>query len=233
MKYIQPDWPAPAQVKAYTTLRDSWHGRRAPAATPLTELLSLPNEPIWLKQTHSTTVLKATPDHTEQAADASHTDTPNHVCVVMTADCLPILICHRNGTHVAAVHAGWRGLANGIVEATLDALAQPREQLLVWLGPAISAKHFEVGQDVYDAFTHTHPQVALAFKKHTPGKWFADLYAIARLKLQQQGVQAIYGGQFCTYAQPDLFYSYRRDPAETGRMASLIWLNDEVQLHKG
>lgn len=226
MKYLQPDWPAPQQVKAYTTLRHGWHSRHTPLTPPLSELLSLPAEPIWLKQIHGRHVLKALPQHTDQAADASYTDTHHHVCVVMTADCLPILLCHKAGTHVAAIHAGWRSLAQGIVAATLDALAQPGDQLLAWLGPAISTQHFEVGQDVYEAFTESDPSLVVAFKAHTPGKWFADLYAIARLKLQQRGVTAIYGGQYCTYAQPELFYSYRREPTQTGRMASLIWLND-------
>ncbi|TAK77506.1 MAG: peptidoglycan editing factor PgeF [Gammaproteobacteria bacterium] len=209
--FIQPEWPAPPQIKAYTSLRSGWSD------------LSFPEEPIWVQQTHSTIVIEATPENKEKKADATFTPQANRVCVVVTADCLPVLICNQQATHVAAIHAGWRGLANGIIETTLQAIQQPAEDLLVWLGPAIGPQKFEVGQDVYEAFTLKHAESATAFVPHTEGKWLADLYELARIRLKQQGVSRIYGGNFCTYTQEDLFFSYRRDKGNTGRLASFIW----------
>jgi polyphenol oxidase len=242
MKYIQPNWPAPSHIKAYITLRTGWGGRQphhelnhgndtqshpkyAQESLDLINLLHLPDEPIWITQTHSTTVIEAIPENKEKVADASYTSKPNCVCVVQTADCLPILICNQQGTHVAAIHAGWRGLANGIIESTLQALQQPSHQLLVWLGPAIGPEKFEVGQEVYAAFTAKYPQSAAAFKAHAEGKWLADLYVLAKMRLDSQGVAAIFGGNFCTYTQDHFFFSYRREHKKTGRMASLIWIS--------
>jgi YfiH family protein len=230
MPLLTPDWPAPLQVKAYTTLRGNW-GDGYPKASQdrekLKTILPLPEDPIWIKQTHSAIVLKALPENKDKEADATFTKEPNRVCVVATADCLPILICNQSGTYVAAIHAGWRGLANGIIANTLKTLAQPPNELLIWLGPAIGPKKFEVGNDVYEAFTHFDAESARAFIPYKKGKWLADLYALAKIQLASHGASKIYGGNFCTFTQSELFFSYRRDKSPTGRMASLIWIAGE------
>ena len=240
MKYITPNWPAPACIKAYTTARSGWGGRRPHHDThpgfytsdteesgTLKSLLHLPEEPIWLTQTHSTITIPATPENREKNADASFTNETNRICAVLTADCLPLLICNKQGTHIAAIHAGWRGLANGIIETTLTSLQQPAHDLLVWLGPAIGPQKFEVGKDVYDAFTQKHAESDSAFAPLSGDKWLADLYALAKIRLKLQGISHIYGGEFCTFTQDDLFFSYRRDKGKTGRMASLIWISHD------
>lgn len=243
MNYIKPDWPTPAHIKAYTTVKTSWGGRQPyhdinkgnytaqhPAyvseSKSLTELLGLPDDPIWITQTHSSIAIEAKPENKENTADASYTTEPNRVCVVMTADCLPILMTNRAGNCVAAIHAGWRGLAAGIIETTLTAIKLPPEEILIWLGPAIGPTKFEVGIDVYEAFIHQHPQSEQAFLPHREGKWLANLYDLARLRLQSLGINQIYGGNFCTFSQEELFFSYRRDKGHTGRMASLIWIEE-------
>lgn len=230
MKTLQPDWPAPANIKAHTTLRDTWgdythYPRDDRSDQSLKTLLQLPSDPVWITQKHTAIAVEAKPENQAHVADAVFTQETGRVCVVLTADCLPLLICNRQGTHVAAVHAGWRGLAGGVIEATLKNLQQPAEDLLVWLGPAIGPQKFEVGEDVFQAFTQSHPEAATAFQPHVPGKWFANLYALATLRLQSQGITHIYGGNYCTYTQDDLFYSYRRDKGHTGRMASVIWMH--------
>lgn len=239
MKFIQPSWPAPSSIQAYTTTRQSW-GERHPQQdnvigfytgnteenAELKTLLHLPDEPLWVKQTHSNLVIEAKPENKHQIADATFTHYPHRVCAILTADCLPILICNRQGTYVAAIHAGWRGLAQGIIEATLQAIQQPAADLLVWLGPAIGPEKFEVGKDVYDAFTLQDAELARAFVDYTEGKWLANLYQIAKIRLQKQGVFQVYGGDFCTHTQENLFFSYRRDKGKTGRMASLIWIEN-------
>lgn len=227
MKYIQPDWPAPHAIKAFTTLRQGWGGRHAQPieeSNHLESLLHLPERPIWLKQTHSTRVVQALPEKDEPEADASYTTETNRICVVLTADCLPILICNTEGTQVAAIHAGWRGLAGGIIENTINVFNEPGPNLLVWLGPAIGPQQFEVGIDVYDTFTQKHAESAAAFLPHTEGKWLANLYELAKIRLKLLNVEQIYGGNFCTFSQKELFFSYRRDQGKTGRMASLIWI---------
>lgn len=230
MDYIQPDWKAPANIKAYTTLRHAWGRDKASRDDSLTRqqlssLLDLPSDPIWLNQTHSTIALEALPENKDRIADASYSALPGQVCIVTTADCLPILICNKQGTHVAAIHAGWRGLAGGIIESTLDAMNIPANDLLIWLGPAIGPQKFEVGADVYDAFTNKHSESAAAFIPVSNGKWLANLFELATLRLKLRGVSEISGGRFCTYTQEDLFFSYRRDKGQTGRLASVIWIN--------
>lgn len=224
MTCIQPNWPAPTTVKAYTTLRDTWHEKHA-----LISLLQLPTEPVWLHQIHSNRVIPAIPEHKEHDADASFTDQAKHICIVTTADCLPLLMCNKQGSMVAAIHAGWRGLSAGIIEATLDQLQQRGEDMLVWLGPAIGPEKFEVGQDVYDAFVSQHPPSATAFTLKDKDQWLANLYELAKIRLKLQGISHIYGGNFCTYTQKELFYSYRRDKGKTGRMASLIWIASDYK----
>lgn len=233
MKFIQPHWPAPANIMAYTTLRDGFSGRHAQSGSEngesrLQALLKLPNTPVWLKQVHGTGVVPALPASLEREADASYASEPGQVCVVLTADCLPILICNKLGTRVAAIHAGWRGLAAGVIESTLAALEQPGKDLMAWLGPAIGPERFEVGEDVFHAFTSRHADAKSAFAPCSPGKWLANLYDLARMRLNLSGLTQTYGGEYCTYRQQDLFYSYRRDKGNTGRMASLIWINPKT-----
>lgn len=236
--FIQPDWPVPAQIKAYTTLRhtpgefyltldDDNQERIEQNRHLLKTRLHLPTDPIWLKQSHSTIVVEATPENREKIADAAFTTQPNRICIALTADCLPVLLCNKQGTHVAAIHAGWRGLANGIIEATLQAVKQPSDELLIWLGPAIGPQKFEVGQDVYDAFTQKHEASRQAFTPFSERTWLADLYTLARIRLQLQGISQIYGGNFCTYSEKDRFFSYRRDKGKKGNMASLIWISED------
>ena len=186
--------------------------------------VQLPAEPAWLKQIHGATVVDAGSD--VLTADASVTRQAGCVCAVLTADCLPVLFCDRAGRVVAAAHAGWRGLAQGVLEATVAAMQVPPGEVLAWMGAAIGPRAFEVGDDVRLAFVTQHPEAAAAFvpdPSGVPGKWLADIYQLARIRLNRVGVQEIYGGGRCTFNEADRFYSYRRDGV-TGRMASLIWL---------
>ena len=235
---LSPDWPAPATVRACVTTRDGGvslppydsfnlgdHVGDDPAAVAvnrrrLSEQFAI--QPAWLKQVHGVVVADADPAVVAEA-DASWTNQPGIACTVMTADCLPVLFCDRAGTQVAAAHAGWRGLAGGVLEATLERLAVPAAEVLVWLGPAIGPQAFEVGLEVRDAFTATHPEAASAFKPGArPGKLMADIYELARIRLAARGVTAVYGGGLCTVTDPR-FFSYRRTP-QGGRFASLVWL---------
>lgn len=252
ISFIKPEWPALASVRAYTTTRYGGYSNPpfatfnladhvgddpqtvAANRTLLRETLQLPAEPFWLKQVHSTQVVSeetVTISHhaslcaTGDNADASYTTAPGKVCVVLTADCLPVLFCDRAATCVAAAHAGWRGLAAGILEATVYQLAIAPENLMAWLGPAIGAHAFEVGEEVRESFVQHSPQAIQAFTATQTGRWHADLYLLARQRLAQQGITAIYGGKFCTFNDSERFYSYRRDKV-TGRIASLIWLAD-------
>lgn len=229
MTHITPDWPAPASVKAFTTTRTLWGspdpGSNDPAERArLQSLLALPADPIWLKQIHSTIAVPAESTQINCEADASYTDQPDRVCLVLTADCLPILVCTQQGTQVAAIHAGWRGLANGVIENTIQAMKVDPSQLLVWIGPAIGPQKFEVGADVYQAFTQKNAKLDTCFTPCAPEKWLANLYELAAARLNQIGVNKIFGGKYCTYTQSDLFFSYRRDQGKTGRMASVIWI---------
>ena len=236
--WLTPDWPAPVWVKACITTRsggissapfDSFnlgaHVDDDPVAVTKNRqrlISQLGCKPAWLRQVHGVAVVPAEPGEVLEA-DASWTATPGVACTVMTADCLPVLFCDRAGSRVAAAHAGWRGLAGGVLEATLDALAVAPEDVLAWLGPAIGPHAFEVGAEVREAFMATHPQAAEAFVASVnPDRYMADIYQLARIRLAARGVTAVYGGGFCTYSDPR-FYSYRR-AARTGRFASLIWL---------
>ena len=238
--WLTPQWPAPARVKSCVTTRAGGvsagpfasfnlgdHVGDDPVAVAknrqrLVSLLGC--RPAWLRQVHGTQVVEALAEP-DVEADAGWSATPGVACAIMTADCLPALFCDRAGTRVAAAHAGWRGLAAGVLEATLDALALPADQVLVWLGPAIGVQAFEVGAEVREAFIAQHPQATEAFSSsHNAGKFMADIYQLARIRLAARGVTAVYGGDFCTYNDPR-FYSYRR-AAQTGRFASLIWLGD-------
>lgn len=238
--WLTPDWPAPARVRACVTTRadgvslppyDSFnlgdHVDDDPAAVASNRLkltTTLGCQPAWLSQVHGIRVVEADPARVE-TADASWSQTPGIASLVMTADCLPALFCNRGGTRVAAAHAGWRGLANGVLEATLDALATPADQILVWLGPAIGPDAFEVGPEVRDAFIAQHAEADTAFRPSAnAGRYLADIYALARIRLAARGITAVHGGGFCTVSDPR-FYSYRR-ASRTGRFASLVWLAD-------
>lgn len=241
--YIQPIWPASKKIKAFTTLRSGgispspYHSLNLAEHVNdteenvlknreiLKEALKLPQEPIWITQTHSTVAVKAVCENRNAPADASYSDEVNQICAVLTADCLPILLCNKQGTEVAAIHAGWRGLLNGIIDSTLKNLHSAPEDMLAWLGPCISQLNFEVGNEVRDSFLQILAEAEFAFLPSPNQRWLADLYALARLQLVKQGVSSIYGGGFCTYAESKRFYSYRRDGSQTGRMASLIWIS--------
>lgn len=236
---LTPDWPAPDTVGALQTTRtggssvspyDSFnlgsHVKDNPLAVARNRMLLsplLPSEPVWLNQVHGTVVADAGQAGCLPEADASVTTHRGAVCVVMTADCLPLLLCDEQGSVVAAAHAGWRGLCDGVIEATVRAMKVPPQKLLVWLGPAIGPASFEVGDEVRAAFVARHAEAAAAFVAGTPGKWYADLYQLARLRLHAAGVNRIYGGNLCTYTDSERFYSYRREGI-TGRMGSFIWL---------
>lgn len=238
---LVPDWPAPPRVRAYTTTRLGGvspapyaglnlgdHVGDAPQAVAanraqVVRQLGLPGMPLWLNQVHGITAVDAAHAAPGCAADASFTRESGAVCAVLTADCLPLLLCDKVGSTVAAVHAGWRGLAAGVIEATLAAMQVPPEDLMVWLGPAIGPRAFEVGSEVREAFTSHDPAAAAAFHPSPAGRWLADIYQLARLRLARQGVMAVYGGERCTYTEAQYFYSYRREGV-TGRMASLIWI---------
>ncbi|KIP89329.1 peptidoglycan editing factor PgeF [Pseudomonas fluorescens] len=238
MNWLTPDWPAPASVRACVTTREGGvseapfdslnlgdHVDDRPEAVAenrrrLTDHFSI--QPAWLQQVHGITVVHADPGIVA-TADASWTATPGIACAAMTADCLPALFCDRAGTRVAAAHAGWRGLAAGVLEATLDSLDVPADEVLVWLGPAIGPKAFEVGPEVREVFINQLPEAAEAFvPSNNAGKFMADIYLLARLRLAERGVTAVYGGGFCTVTDPR-FFSYRR-ASRTGRFASLVWL---------
>jgi YfiH family protein len=188
----------------------------------------LPAEPFWLRQVHGTRVVEAQgPDMVQ--ADASFATQAGRVCSVLVADCLPVLLCNRAGSVVAAAHAGWRGLSAGVLENTVGALPCPPAELIAYLGPAIGPESFEVGQDVRDAFLTVDEGARGAFRPKAPGpqgepKWLADLYALARQRLARAGISAVYGGGFCTYRDSERFFSHRRDP-RSGRHAALIWLS--------
>ena len=236
---LVPDWPAPENVKALQTTRhggisaapyDSFnlgmHVGDAPLAVAHNrQLLAplMPSEPVWLEQVHGTVVANADAAECRVQADACIARQRGSVCVVMTADCLPVLLCDEAGTVVGAVHAGWKGLAAGVIEATVREMAVEPRRLMAWLGPAIGPDAFEVGDEVRMAFVAADPKAAAAFVPGQSGKWFADIYALARLRLDALGIKRIYGGDRCTYREREQFFSYRRDGV-TGRMGSFVWL---------
>lgn len=236
MKYVVPNWSAPNHIRAFTTTKLGWDnlGRDRESVTSgenkeIIDLLDLPAEPIWIKQIHTNIAIEANVVNKNAVADASFTKEAKQVCVVLTADCLPVFLTDVKGTQVAAIHAGWRGLAANIIEETFNKMDIAPKDVIVWLGPAIGPKKFEVGIDVYDAFVSNQKDADKAFKPIKDGKWLADLYLLSKLRLQTLGIDNVYGGDFCTYTQENLFYSYRRDGKNTGRMASLIWINEMLK----
>ena len=239
-EWITPAWPAPPRVHALTTTRtggfsaapyDGFNlgdhvGDSAEAVAAnrrlLRERLALPVEPLWLRQVHGCAV--ATDGQAASpCADAAVTDRPGVVCAVLSADCLPLFLCDRAGSRVGIVHAGWRGLADGVIESALDAMGVAGEELLCWLGPAIGPSAFEVGEEVREAFLRRDMAAETAFRPSANGRWLADLYRLARQRLETRGVSAVGGGGHCTFTERERFFSYRRDGA-SGRMASLIWM---------
>jgi polyphenol oxidase len=235
---ILPDWPAPACVKALQTTRLGGVSQGSYASLNLgdhvkdlpqhvaanRQLLSpyLPSEPVWLNQVHGVRVIDAALSSCLESADASFSTRKQVVCVTMTADCLPVLLCDQAGSVVAAVHAGWRSLCDGVIEATVKTMPVEPARLMAWLGPAIGPQAFEVGNEVRAQFMAQDAQAEHAFQAQGE-KWLGDLYAIARQRLSRLGVTQVYGGGRCTYREPETFFSFRRD-GDTGRMASLIWL---------
>lgn len=245
---IWAQWPLPPRVRACTTLRFGAGGSQPPfdrfnlgnrhaadgddPATvegnraELIEHLQLPAAPHWLRQVHGTEVVRrdapALPGQAEPVADAAVSATPGVVLAVLTADCLPVLFAAEDGTEVGAAHAGWRGLAAGILENAVAAMGTPPSRLVAWLGPAAGPAAYEIGEEVFAAFVDPDPRAAAAFAATRPGHWRVDLYQLARQRLAAVGVAQVHGGGLCTISEPQRFYSHRRD-ARTGRMASLIW----------
>lgn len=242
LSHIKANWPASTNVHALTTTR--LHGESlAPYHSmnlglhvgdckeqvmknrnQLKTQFSLAREPEWLTQTHSTLCVLVEEDP-NRTADAAVTRLANYPLVVMTADCLPITFCNGQGNEIAAIHAGWRGLVNGIIENTLSSMHSNKTSLLAWIGPAICGNCFEVGVDVYSAFINKYPFTEQAFKIHTKNTWLADFQGLAKSILHHLGVTQVYESKACTFEENELYYSYRKQP-QTGRMATLIWFTD-------
>ena len=216
---IEPDWPAPPRVRALVTTRDlgdmaAEAGRRALRA-------QLPSEPQWLRQVHGKDVIDVE-GNSRRVGDGSTSRKPGSVCAVMAADCMPVFFADDEASVVGVAHAGWRGLAAGVLEATVDAMRVAPDQVMAWLGPAIGPKAYEVGQDVKNVFDEEH------LLANRPGHWLLDLYGVARAKLARHGLKRVYGGGFCTHTDSRRFFSYRRD--RTGeRMAAAIWLTGDAE----
>lgn len=242
MTYRYANWPAPKNISALCTTRTTGYSLPPYDSNNLalhvsdnealvnknrillSQTLNLPGELTWLDQTHSTDCIIAEEDE-NRIADAAITRSLTHPLVILTADCLPITLCSLQGDEIAAIHAGWRGLFNGIVDNTLDKMHNANDQLIAWIGPAICQNCYEVGEDVYLAFTTKYPMTKNAFKP-TQTKWLANLALMAEMILLSKGIQAVYQSGLCTYESENEFYSYRR-AAQTGRIATLIWFNTQ------
>lgn len=237
--FVHPEWPAPASIRACVTTRAGGVSL-SPYATfnlgehvgdrpervlenrrRLRRMLALPNEPYWLRQIHGKRVVEARHEPAGVDADGAWSAAAGVVCAILVADCLPVLFADIGGTVVAAAHAGWRGLAGGVLEQAVSSLPVPPAQLLAWMGPAIGQSSFEVGEEVRSLFLEMDSEAGQAFVPSPAGRWLADLYTLARRRLHRAGVQRVYGGDFCTFRE-QRFFSYRRDGV-TGRMAALIW----------
>jgi len=218
--FLEPDWTAPSAVRALVTTRALGDVKDAQVRAKLRSLL--PAEPRWMRQVHGTAVLEA-PFEAGAVADASVTRVPGEVCVVMAADCMPVLFAADDGSAVGAAHAGWRGLSAGVIEATVARMGVAPASLLAWLGPAIGPRAYEVGDEVHAAFLARDANAAKAFAATRPGHWLLDLYAVARQRLAALGVERVSGGEHCTHTEAARFYSFRRDGAAE-RMAALVWI---------
>ncbi len=241
IKTIQPDWKAPRRIRACCTTRaggvslgpfESFNlaqhvGDRSELVEQnrlsLRQQLGLPSEPEWINQTHGTHTVTLEQESTRDA-DAAITREPGRVAVVMTADCLPILLCNRQGSEVAAIHAGWRGLQAGVIQSALASMKSANQELIAWIGPGISQPSFEVGEEVREAFSGSMLDTNAFFDENRKGHWLCDLPGLAELILNTHSVVEVYRDLHCSYRDVELFYSYRRE-ATTGRMASMIWIN--------
>lgn len=239
LQMIHANWPAPSNIVAFTTTRiggcsqapyDSFNlgdhvGDDLQCVLANRALLQtqLPTALPWLRQVHGACAVAASAATMTTEADAMYTHQVQQVCGILTADCLPVLLCDRSGTQVAAIHGGWRGLAQGILARTIEKMSLAGDEILAWLGPAIGPQKYEVGEDVRECFLRQDPDYEIAFIAKEPGKWLFNLYQLARLQLAALGVTAVYGGDHCTLTKSELFFSARRD-RQTGRMASLIWM---------
>ncbi|MCK4707315.1 MAG: peptidoglycan editing factor PgeF [Gammaproteobacteria bacterium] len=237
---IFPDWPAPESIIACCTTRSGGVSQDGFASLNLAthvednvqhvainrqrlvQALKLPSQPSWLNQTHSVNVIELDADDSTEG-DAAITSVADKVAVVLTADCLPVLFCNRQGSEVAAAHAGWRGLLNGVLEQTVLQMKSEATDVMAWLGPAIGPLQFEVGAEVREEFINKDPELHSCFSQNRAHHYLADLYSIARLRLKKLGLSSINGGEFCTFSQADKFFSYRREKI-TGRQASLIYI---------
>ncbi|HEY5804327.1 MAG TPA: peptidoglycan editing factor PgeF [Lysobacter sp.] len=244
--WLEAQWPLPESIRAFTTLRHGLGVSQAPFdllnlglragdeteavlrnRALLSEAARLPSQPGWLRQVHGVEVVRFDGgiDDNEPEADAAVTATPGTVLAILTADCMPVLFCADDASEVGAAHAGWRGLVGGVLENTVAALRTAPQRLHAWLGPAAGPKHYEIGEEVYDAFVSRDWSAGSAFTSTRPHHWRVDLYALARLRLEAAGIDGtrIHGGGLCTIGEPERFFSHRRDQ-RTGRMASLIWI---------
>lgn len=239
--FIQPDWPASDNIIAYTTTRqggiskapfdslnlavhveDDEHDVKQNRKL-LQQALDL-NQPIqWIDQVHGTHAIQIDKENDKLEADACFTQAFQTVCAVLTADCLPILLCNDSGNEVAAIHAGWQGILAGVIEETVKSLKSPGSRLYAWLGPAIGPQAFEINDEIRLDFTQKNGENSSAFEQRD-GSWYADIFQLGRIALNSQGVSQIFGGDYCTVTDETLFYSYRRDDKKTGRMASLIYI---------
>jgi hypothetical protein len=247
VEWLTPRWPVPARVRALSTLRVGGvstggyaslnlggHVEDAPEAVAenrrrLRIAADLPTEPSWLSQVHGTRIADLdawTADRRPAApqADGAVTRIPGRICSILSADCLPVLLAAEAGDAVAAAHAGWRGLAAGVIEAAVEALGVPPGALLAWLGPAIGPRHFEVGPEVREQLSQGDPGALASFVPNARGRFMADLPGLARRRLERLGITRIYGGGECTHALPERYFSHRRDGL-TGRQATLVWLD--------
>ncbi|MBX2823582.1 MAG: peptidoglycan editing factor PgeF [Gammaproteobacteria bacterium] len=245
MELIRPDWLNLENIEAFTTTRAG--GLSLPPYDSLNlglhsgddestvrrnrqrlqQSVNLASDPAWLRQTHGIEVCDDFSQAQEKSFDAAWTDQPGQVLVILTADCLPVVFTNRAGSEIALAHAGWRGLADGVLRTTVERFSSTPAELSAWLGPAIGPDHFEVGDEVRQRFLDALPDldVSSAFVPgKAPGKWYGDLYKLATLTLNRLGVQDVSGGHYCTYADSQRFFSYRRDGASSGRMATLCWI---------
>lgn len=239
---IIPEWPAPERIKALSTTRHGGFSLPPHAELNLgthvgddpntviknrdylVDVAQLPEPPRWLNQVHGTNVIQSQNWRLNMDADAIVSQQQNHLCTIMTADCLPLLLCNKKGNTVAAIHAGWRGLLSGIIEKTVTEFSCAPQDILVWLGPAIGPTQFEVGTDVYQSFTSHTAKAAQAFRQTDDTHYLADIYLLAKQRLSALGICEVFGGDLCTASDNQQFFSYRRDGI-TGRMASMIWIS--------
>ena len=239
--FLPADWPAPPGVRALTTLRHGLGGSQSPFDTfnlgsrcgdgvmvvaenrrQLEAALALPSPPRWLRQVHGMAVA-VEPGDDEPEADAAVTATPGTVLAILTADCLPVVLAAKDGGEIAAAHAGWRGLCTGVLESTVGAMRTPPDQLVAWLGPAAGPQAYEIGTEVFEAFTARDGRARMAFVPTRPGHWRVDLYKQARQRLLDAGMTDVHGGGLCTISDPSRFFSHRRD-GRSGRIATLAWI---------